>query len=530
MCGVLAIFGKQIENFDQYISKLKNRGPEDCSVLTGDDYQIGFTRLAINGTHDGMQPFQENGLIWMCNGEIYNYMVIAETLHIDLETGSDCEVIGSLYKNSDAPFGYLDGVFSAIIIDGDVATIARDPYGVRPLFMSISKSRVMFSSELKALPYDPAAVVSAFPPGHSAKLNLKTLKLEMTKYHKIQVFHVIENYDTATFGIYDFLTNAVTKRLLADRPIAALLSGGLDSSLVAAILQLKMKTKLKTFSIGFEGSEDLRCARLVADHIKSDHTEIIMTPDDFFNAIPEVVRDVESFDITTIRASVGNWLVAREIRRRTDCKVIFNGDGSDELFGGYLYFKRSPSEQAFIEERDRLLDDIHYFDVLRSDRCISSHGLEPRTPFLDKTLVEFVKSVTPRLVHAEGKQEKWLLRKAFSNTGILPDEILYRKKEAFSDDVSSVGGLSWYRECQLRAEALCPNWKEESSNILYLIPKSAESFYYRKLFTQCYGDLGHAIVPYFWMPKWSPETTDPSARTLNPTAVDSREKDVSSTE
>ena len=205
--------------------------------------------------------------------------------------------------------------------------------------------------------------------------------------------------------------------MLTDRPIAALLSGGLDSSLVAAILQSKMKTKLKTFSIGFKDSEDLRCGRIVANHIGSDHTEIIMTPDEFFDAIPEVIHDIESFDITTVRASVGNWLVAREIRRRTDCKVVFNGDGSDEVFGGYRYFKKSPSQEEFIKERDRLLSDIHYFDVLRSDRCISSHGLEPRTPFLDKRFVDFVKIVHPIFIEAKGAQEKWLLREAFRGTG-----------------------------------------------------------------------------------------------------------------
>jgi len=514
MCGILAVFGKKVENFSSLLNKLKNRGPEDCSIIEN-DYQLGFTRLAINGLNDGMQPFSKDGLIWMCNGEIYNYKSIAETMRIELKTGSDCEVIGPLYRRTSNPFGAIDGVFSIILVDNGVVTIGRDPYGVRPLFMSVSKVRVAFASELKALPYDPTGVVSVFPPGHSGRLDLKTLQFQVNRYHYDSIFHIISDLEISIYLTFDYLCDSVAKRLLTDRPIAALLSGGLDSSLIAAILQSKMKTKLKTFSIGFKDSEDLRCARIVANHIDSDHTEIIMTPDEFFDAIPEVIHDIESFDITTVRASVGNWLVAREIRRRTDCKVVFNGDGSDEVFGGYRYFKKSPSQEEFIKERDRLLSDIHYFDVLRSDRCISSHGLEPRTPFLDKRFVDFVKIVHPIFIEAKGAQEKWLLREAFRGTGLLPDEILYRKKEAFSDGVSSVGGLSWYQECQLRAEAMFPNWREQSSEILYLPPKTAEAFYYRKLFTQYYGDLGHAIVPYFWMPKWSPETTDPSARTLN---------------
>lgn len=520
MCGILAVFGKPIA-LAKNLAKLKNRGPEETTMMEKDRIQLGFTRLAINGLTNGSQPFQDNfGITWMCNGEIYNHKELSTLLNFKPTTGSDCEVIGEVYKTYIDPFSMFDGVFAIVIVNEGVATIARDPCGVRPLYMSVGPERVIFASELKAIPYDSTALVSAFPPGHYLKLNIQTLSCKFTRYtSKVTTPQVVEA-DRAFFGVMDHLMMSVNKRMMMERPMAALLSGGLDSSVIAALLQKNMKISLKTFSIGFKGSEDLRCAKLVADHIMSDHTEIIMTPKQFFDAIPQVIRDIESFDITTVRASVGNWLVAREIAK-TDCKVVFNGDGADELLGGYMYFHKSPSNEAFIEERDRLLADIHHFDVLRSDRCISSHGLEPRTPYLDKDLVRYVRRIAPELLRpTPTQQEKFILRTAFDGTDLLPAEILWRKKEAFSDGVSSVGGLSWYQECQLRAEQLHPNWKREAANITYLQPKTAEAYYYRKLFMEYYGDV-NVNVPYYWMPKWSPETSDPSARTLNPPATNS---------
>ena len=509
MCGIWALFGKPIENPEQYINKLKNRGPEETKIITEWNYQLGFTRLAINGISEGSQPFQRDGMIWMCNGEIYNHIELAKRFNITNLTGSDCDILGKLYRKKFNFPSLLDGVFAFVIIDKNTVTISRDPYGVRPLFMYSSNEHIIFSSELKAFPNDPTAKISVFPPGHFIILDLKTLYYNMYTYHYIPELPIVNDVVEGLVGVRNLFINSVMKRLMTERPVAALLSGGLDSSLVCAILQKFMKTKLKTFSIGFQGSEDLRCAKIVADFIGSDHTEIIMTPDDFFQAIPEVIKDIESYDITTVRASVGNWLVAKEIRKRTECKVVFNGDGSDELFGGYLYFHKSPTEHEFIFERDRLLEDIHYFDVLRSDRCISSHGLEPRTPFLDKELVAFVKRLRTTLIRPTHKQcEKWLLRTAFKT--FLPDEILWRKKEAFSDGVSSSGNISWYQEIQERTNKIVPDW---NTNIEHLPPISSESFYYRKIYDSMYSYP--ETIPYFWMPKWSPETNDPSARTLS---------------
>jgi len=339
----------------------------------------------------------------------------------------------------------------------------------------------------------------------------------------------------------------VHKRMLTERPVAALLSGGIDSSLIAALVAEELRAAksppLKTFSIGFAGSEDLRYARMVADHIGSEHYEIIKTPEEFFAAIPEVIRDIESFDTTSVRASVGNWLVAREIRRQTDCKVVFNGDGSDEVFGSYMYFYKAPNDEEYEAETIRLLKDICYFDVLRSDRSISSHGLEPRTPFLDKTFVQVAHKIAIGLRRpVQGLQvEKWILRAAFADTGLLPDAVLWRKKEAFSDGVSGPQKL-WYQEIQERLTTPCitsgPIGPDEIQERLaahkswshHMPPKtpedssckqersstersSDEDIYYRSIFESLYKDRSE-VIPYKWMPRWIDGATDPSARTL----------------
>jgi len=525
MCGIWACFGRPVQNAEACVSKLRNRGPEGQRFVSKNRYQLGFTRLAINGLSvSGMQPMEFEEYTSICNGEIYNYKSIATRFGIDLKTNCDCEIIGPLLQkisNLKTFFRALDGVFSIVIIDKKLnrAIVARDSYGVRPLYLGLSSKRIVICSELKSLPNESFGLITAFPPGHYAIFNLDTLKYDLVKYTTIAFLKNPEYFDKERVftAIRLALTNAVKKRMMTERPIAALLSGGLDSSLICALVQLELKSKglppLQTFSIGFEGSEDLKYAKQVAMFIGSVHTEIVATPDDFFNAIPSVIYDIESFDTTTVRASVGNWLVGREIQQRSNCKVVFNGDGSDELFGGYLYFHRCPSDENFDVETERLLDDIHYFDVLRSDRCISSHGLEPRTPFLDRELVALVRSIPTFLLRPNfDRPEKWVLRSAFESSGLLPPEILWRKKEAFSDGVSSSGKIAWYQECLNRSSETLKHTKKTLYS--YLPPKTDEGYYYRSLFEKYYAGLSKTNVPYFWMPRWSPETDDPSARTL----------------
>jgi asparagine synthase (glutamine-hydrolysing) len=557
MCGIWAILGKPLDTntANYYTNKLKNRGPESTNVVTGNSFQLGFTRLAINGLNEsGMQPMKNDKgtLQWICNGEIYNWKELANHYEIQTTSGSDCEVLGPLFtriaKETDARnfFRSLDGVFSTVIVDqeNDVAVVARDPYGVRPLFVgyildkpnsplnnraSLIDSQgnhcpvesIVFSSEMKALPR--CAAVETFPPGYYAAYKLSTLqRIGFEAYHTIPWLKnpQLDDEVAAASAVRASLEAAIKKRMMTERPVAALLSGGLDSSLIAALVQKYLKeanaSPLKTFSIGFEGSEDLRYAKLVAEHIGSEHNEIIMKPSDFLDAIPDVIRDIESFDITTVRASVGNYLVSREIAKRTDCKVVFNGDGSDEVLGGYMYFYKAPSDEAFEHETGRLLEHIHFFDVLRSDRSISTHGLEARTPFLDKQFVSVAKSVSTRLRRpiANIQPEKWILRKAFESTGLLPDAVLWRKKEAFSDGVSGKT-KSWYQICQEHAlEQVGEDWKEKASFIPHLTPKTPEAYYYRILYHSFYPKLDNVTVPYHWMPKWCGDATDPSARTL----------------
>lgn len=510
MCGILCFHGKEQPDPWRAIKTLEARGPERSIIHKINNVTMGFTRLAINGlNHGGMQPFSYKNMLGVCNGEIYNYKHLAKEHSIDLMTGSDCEVLLPLFEilNKD-PFAWarsLDGVFACIIYDGDTLYIARDPYGVRPLYYGADGKTFCVASEIKTL--HGCTGITVFPPGYIGIY--KNHELILTKYHHIPY---LKNPNYAAIGtgadaVRSALDTAVCKRMITDRPIAALLSGGLDSSLIAALVQRELLIKnkcLETFSIGFEGSPDLKYARMVAKYIGSKHHEIVCTPQQFFDAIPFVIRDIESCDITTVRASVGNWLVAKAVREKSDCKVVFNGDGSDEVFGSYLYFQNAPNDMAFELECDRLLKDIHHFDVLRSDRCISSHGLEPRTPFLDKEFVAVAKSIPTKY-----RKEKLILRKAFENQKTLPDEVLWRRKEAFSDGVSSET-KSWYSEIQDRVPPIAP--PESVLELMYphLTPRTPEAVYYREVYEHYYGV---PITPYFWMPKWT-NATDPSARTL----------------
>jgi asparagine synthase (glutamine-hydrolysing) len=323
--------------------------------------------------------------------------------------------------------------------------------------------------------------------------------------------------------VFNHLDEAVRKRVVGttERPIACLLSGGLDSSIITALVNKHYtgKERLKTFSIGMTGSEDVKHARMVADHLGTDHTEIIFGPDELFQAIPEVIEMIESYDTTTVRASVGNYLIGKYISQNTDVKVVFNGDGSDEVTGGYLYFLKAPNNLAFDKECRRLVADIHTFDVLRSDRCISSNGLEPRTPFLDKNFVDYFMSIPIELRNPLSNKmaldedrvcEKYLLRKAIAETAptLLPDNIIWRTKEAFSDGVSGCESL-WYEVIQKKVETMkfdVPvSWTHNT-------PQTLEQTYYRTIYESLFPGTA-TNIPYFWMPKFV-KANDCSARTL----------------
>ena len=540
MCGILSVVGDTSLFNETTFKKGAKRGPEHSVVkIIEEEILFGFHRLAINGLNEkSNQPLTIDNVVLICNGEIYNYKRLYSIMNCVPETDSDCEVIIHMYKK----YGIkqtllmLDGVFAFVLYDksNQQVYVARDPYGVRPLYMVSIMSHdsnkfqysYVFSSEIKMIDQDiPGSRVTCFSPGHYLTLTKKVVweyDSVIQYVHDPCIHYFIDKDIQITMLLREALENAVRKRVeVTDRPIACLLSGGLDSSLITALVcKYTDPTKLKTFSIGLPGSEDMIYAEKVAKHLKTDHTSVVVTEDVFFDAIPEVIMAIESYDTTTVRASVGNYLVAKYIKENTDCKVLFNGDGADELMGGYLYLHAAPDALEFDKECRRLLKDIHQFDVLRSDRSISSNGLEPRVPFLDRGFVQFYLSIPPQTrFHKENNQiEKYLIRNAYANTNILPDEVLWRRKEAFSDGVSKQS-RSWY---QIIEEKIPSTIVDEYNQHVQIrgsyqdtIPTTPEQYYYRMLFEESYHMRGASkTIPYYWMPKYV-DAKDASARTLS---------------
>jgi asparagine synthase (glutamine-hydrolysing) len=546
MCGIFGLLNTEhsFDIIDKSFLKGRHRGPETSKLNNiFDKTFFGFHRLAINGLNSiSNQPIEYNNCYLICNGEIYNYKQLIKEINYTPNTNSDCEIILQLYNKYGIEYtlNILDGEFAFAILDLNINKIfyARDPYGVRPLYRFIDnhnfKYNIGFASELKCLTGLFKAdtvyknIVKNVLPGTYTELSYNNKYWEIIKeeifYHKHTMFH-FNNFNENIENILDnlslFTINAVKKRVEnTDRPVACLLSGGLDSSLVAAIASKYYKGTIETYSIGLEGSEDLKYSKLVADHIKSKHTQIIMSKEQFLNSIPNVIYDIESYDTTTVRASVGNWLIGKYIREHSEAKVVLNGDGADELMGGYLYMKKAPDSIEFDKECRRLLSDIHHFDVLRSDKSISSHGLEPRTPFLDRSLVMFYLAISRKLRYSTTKNncEKFLMRKAMSNKfpDILPKEVLWRTKEAFSDGVSSKE-KSWYLIIQEHIE----NVVNTNKHLAFMMEKqfshnnpiTLEQKYYRYIFETKYVNCGE-VIPYFWMPKYV-NAIDASARTLD---------------
>ena len=529
MCGIFAILNNKYDETMTYKLFMKGagRGPDtnqfiNYKGLVGEKYDIdiGFHRLAINGYNDDMsdQPFQIKNCMLICNGEIYNWKYLYTVADMEPGTKSDCEVIIHLYKKYgiDYTLRMLDGVFAFVLFDIEKGMLysARDLYGVRPMFVGEgdwSKGEPImygFASEMKQLVSDGIKSIRQLEPGTYATFKCETFRNGAFRFIENKRFLDIPSGINNTYNriedyyedVYESLCKAVEKRVdNTDRDICCLLSGGLDSSLIASIVNRYYRErfpnkKLHTWSIGMDGSEDLKYAKQVADFLGTKHHSIELTKEEFLNAIPRVVYDIESYDTTTVRASVGNWLISKYISQGCDAKVVFNGDGSDEVCGGYMYFHAAPDALEFDKECKRLLTDIHFFDVLRSDRSISTHGLEARTPFLDKHFVKTYLSIPPDIrFHAgNGVCEKYILRKAFDGKKMLPKEVLWRTKEAFSDGVSS-SKESWFQTIQKTHHD--------------------EKKYYKTLFYNYFQ--GHeGVIPYYWMPRFV-EATDASARTLD---------------
>lgn len=535
MCGIFYIqnlgnkpFSKQrIQKFITSSDEIRNRGPDNTTITYDDKTFMCFQRLKVNDLTDaGNQPMFFDKSFLLCNGEIYNHKDIEAQFSLECNSLSDCESILRFYLKLKKNIGLegaiealpecLDGEFAFVIYDkaNSLIHICRDPYGVRPLFWYKSTTEIGVCSELKGLA-QLNNQVQQFPPGHIATIDIKTSNVTMHKYIECPEYTKSTNAVIAMGNIRELFTNAVIKRLMSDRPICSLLSGGLDSSLVASIIAHHIAPrKLTTFSIGIEGSTDLYYARKVADHIGSIHHSITLTEQEFLDAIEETIKVIESYDITTVRASVGNYLVSKYIANNTNFKVVFNGDYSDEVTGGYMYFKKAPSEQAFHDECCRLVQDICYFDSLRSDRTISSQGLEARVPFSDRAFVEYYLSIDPKLRMSHDKIEKYLLRSAFDHLDLLPQDVLWRSKVAFSDGVSKKD-RSWHNIIKeyIDTKVTDEEYHLVKDSFKHNPPHTKEAYYYRKVFTKHYPNNDH-VIPYFWLPKWCGQMTDPSAREL----------------
>lgn len=516
MCGIFAVFysdtPRGVKEIIQSSEYMRGRGPDDCSSLIEDNAIFVFYRLAIMDTSSsGNQPMQSGQITMMCNGEIYNYKHLIEKHELKCVSQSDCEVILRLYEK----VGFvdmikeLDGVYAIVLKDGDKVYLARDRIGVRPLYFGLTEENYLAVSSLPncLLPFCDG--VSSLPPGVSVVHTIS--KQESSRINVFQYIHrdIVEETPSLAVETYpqvlrEVLTEAVKKRLMSDRPIGCLLSGGLDSSLVTAILcKFLGGHKVRTYSIGMEGSTDLYYARKVSEYFGTQHTEVKFTYQEGLEAIPKVIECLGSYDITTVRASVGMYLISQYISKNTTDRVIFSGEGSDELFAGYLYFHNAPTEDELKYESRRLVRELSQYDVLRADRTLSINGLELREPFLDRSVVDLAWNMPSSVKKPQNKYEKYVLRKAFE--GYLPDEVLWRQKCAFSDGVSAVK-KSWFQYIQEFVDRQITDeaWKATQF-------PSKEALYYYMIFKQMFP--GYELTIPYWMPRWS-NATDPSARTL----------------
>jgi len=477
---------------------LRHRGPDWSGIYHSDNAILVHERLSIVDTEHGAQPLYNanNNNVLAVNGEIYNHKVLATNLSIDynFKTASDCEVILPLYEEFGVDFvDKLQGMFAFCLYNeaDNSYLIARDHIGIIPLYTGYdSEGNFYVASEMKAL-MPICKTVSEFPPGHI--LDSRVGKLE--KYYKRnwQEFGAIKDNTTSTAKIREALEESVKSHLMTDVPYGVLLSGGLDSSLISAITQKFAARRIEdndladawwpkvhSFACGLEGSPDLIAAQTVADSIGTIHHSVVFTEQEGIDALKEVIYHLETYDVTTIRASTPMYLMARKIKAM-GIKMVLSGEGADEIFGGYLYFHKAPNAQEFHEELNRKLDRLHKFDCLRANKSMSAWGIEARVPFLDKNFMDVAMRINPEdKMCGNGKMEKAILRESFE--GYLPKEILWRQKEQFSDGVgySWIDGLKNYVEAQVTEQQLA------NAEIRFPIntPDSKEAYFYRCIFEE----------------------------------------------
>lgn len=520
MCGFLVVGSDEFEMqvFNDALDKAAYRGPDHQHLSVSDGLTWGFNRLSIMDlSSKGNQPFVYKDCVLVCNGEIYNYPDLKKKLETEytFKSGSDCEVLIPLYDKYGIEIlcKFLDAEFAMVLYDSQTNKImaARDPMGIRPMFYGYSKHKheICFASEAKGL-IDLCDDIMPFPPGHYY------LDGQFVCYNDLSDVKTINNDDleTIAYQLKTKLEKAVEKRFMSDAPIGYLLSGGLDSSLVCAIGQRLSNKPIRTFAIGMESDPiDLKYAKQVAEYLGTDHTEVIMTKQDLFDHLKEVIYHLETFDITTIRASMAMYILCQYIHENTDIKVIMTGEVSDELFG-YKYTDYAPDAQAFQEEASKRIKELYMYDVLRADRCISAHALEGRVPFADIDFVNYAMSIDPAKKMNTYNKGKYLLRHAFEGYDYLPHDILFREKAAFSDAVghSMVDYLKELADEQYSDEDVT----KAKEKYPYCTPFTKESLMYRDIFESFFPGQAKWIKD-FWMPnkEWENcDVDDPSARVL----------------
>jgi len=541
MCGIFFCYKpKPGTNNREYFDKIQHRGPDSSVYLEREKYSVGFHRLAIQDvTEHGNQPFENDRWLIVCNGEIYNHKKIENGYTFFPRSRSDCEMLLHLFtyfssaqsvndvKNySPAIYNSLDGEFALVAYDkiNDIVIIMRDPYGVRPLFVGQDGDTWYFASEVKAIP--PSAKVTPFPPNRIAVVGKESKFMSGITPDGIPCYYVsdepklprpvVAKKPLDRVKLCSIFTRAVQNRLPSERPIGCFLSGGVDSSLVSAIA-FYHNPSVQLFTIGLEGSVDVQAAKTVAEYIGcplSQHHIVTFTIEEGFAALRDVIYACESYDITTIRASTPQFLLSKYITEKTDVRVLLSGEGSDELFAGYQYSKLAPNANALQEDTERLLQELYLFDNLRTDRTTAAHGLEVRVPFLDKQFTKYVRGIHPKYKLCKDRMEKYILRESFEYTGILPKEILWRTKEAFSDAVSSKE-VSWYDSLRALIGKVVSDEEFENHNYTFNPPPTKEAYYYRKIFTELFGEDREGLIPYYWMPRWVEGASDPSARVLS---------------
>lgn len=522
MCSILGYCGKPESEtlIPEIMQRTISRGPDATRTLAIGGGYLGFNRLSIMGlTPEGMQPFQMGNSACVCNGEIYGFRPLKAGLiekGYTFKSDSDCEILLPLYKEYGCGmFRMLDAEYALVLYDGDAKEwiAARDPIGIRPLYYGEDKNGTMvFASEPKSL-IGICDRIKPFPPGCYYKGG------KFVTYHDparvMPGTEIHDDVETACKKIHDKLVSGVMKRLDSDTPVGFLLSGGLDSSLVCGISAKIMGKPLETFAIGMDiDAIDLKYAREVAEYIGANHHEVIITRDDVINALDPVIKALGTWDITTVRASVGMYLVCKYIHENTDIRVIMTGEISDELFG-YKYTDFAPSAEEFQKEAEKRIREINVYDVLRADRCISVNSLEARVPFGDLDFVDYVMHLDPALKMNTYGIGKYLPRHAFEKDALIPHDILMRQKAAFSDAV----GHSLRSDIVDYAESLYTDeeFKEKCAKYSYCAPYTKESLLYREVFEKYYPDQAE-MIPAFWLPNQSWDgckVDDPSARFLS---------------